>query len=389
LTKEMTDERKIAWLTLALIPELGSRSLWKLYQAMGSPEAIIRASEKELLDKASIKPRTARAIAGKQTIRNPKEEWERLVDRGISFITWDDEAYPAPLRHIPDPPLFLFAKGSYRPAHTVALAIVGTRNASVRGILFAEKLASDLAALGITVVSGLAIGIDSAAHRGALKAGGQTIAVMGSGLDVPYPRANRDLIELIAGSGVVFSEYPLGTPPEKWRFPMRNRIVSGLSMGVVVVEAGIKSGALITARMALDQGREVFAVPGGVSDERYAGTNKLIKDGAKLVEDIKDILEEYPFLHTLPRSEMKIEKRPLAIKGDEHRTSRSDDNNRGTAESAESRILQVLSGEPQHIDRICEMTGLSCGTVLSILTMLELKGLVRQLPGKYFISERR
>jgi len=324
----MTDERKIAWLTLALIPELGSRSLWKLYQAMGSPEAIIRASEKELLDKASIKPRTARAIAGKQTIRNPKEEWKRLVDRGISFITWDDEAYPAPLRHIPDPPLFLFAKGSYRPAHTVALAIVGTRNASVRGILFAEKLASDLAALGITVVSGLAIGIDSAAHRGALKAGGQTIAVMGSGLDVPYPRANRDLIERIAGSGVVFSEYPLGTPPEKWRFPMRNRIVSGLSMGVVVVEAGIKSGALITARMALDQGREVFAVPGGVSDERYAGTNKLIKDGAKLVEDIKDILEEYPFLHTLPRSEMKIEKRPLAIKGDEHRTSRSDDNNR-------------------------------------------------------------
>jgi len=387
LIEEMTDERKIAWLTLALIPELGPRSLWKLYRAMGSPEAVIRASEKELLDKASIKPRTARAIAGKQTIRTPKEEWERLVDSGISFITWDDKEYPAPLRHIPDPPLFLFAKGSYRPEHTIAFAIVGTRNASVKGILFAEKLASDLAALGITVVSGLAIGIDSAAHRGALKVGGQTIAVMGSGLDVPYPRANRDLIERIAGSGVVFSEYPLGTPPEKWRFPMRNRIVSGLSMGVVVVEAGVKSGALITARMALDQGREVFAVPGDVSDDRYAGTNKLIKDGAKLVEDIKDILEEYPFLQTLTRSKVKIGKRPLAGKEDERRTFRSDDP--GTAESAESRILQALGSEPQHIDRICERTGLSCGTVLSILTMLELKGLVRQLPGKYFISERQ
>ncbi|MEJ5300113.1 MAG: DNA-processing protein DprA [Thermodesulforhabdaceae bacterium] len=382
----MEIEKKISWLTLALIPELGPRSLWKLYQAMGSVDAIINASEEELFARAPIKLKTARAVARKQTIRDPENELDLLLKKGVDFITWEDETYPPPLRHIPDPPLFLFARGCYRSDHATALAIVGTRNASVKGILFAERLASDLAALGITVVSGLAIGIDSAVHRGALKAGGQTIAVMGSGLDVPYPRANRDLIDRIADSGVVFSEYPLGTPPEKWRFPLRNRIVSGLSMGVVVVEAGLKSGALITARLALDQGRDVFAVPGAVSDERSAGTNKLIKDGAKLVEDIKDILDEYPFLQKLAPQNHVAGKQPVTqmINKKAHCEVPSQ-----SAEGDELKVLQTLSDKPQHIDHICEKTGLSCATVLSILTMLELRGLVRQLPGKYFISERR
>ncbi|MCX7823158.1 MAG: DNA-processing protein DprA [Syntrophobacterales bacterium] len=376
------DERKISWLTLALIPELGPRSLWKLYNKLGGPEAILVASESEILAKATVRQKTARAIAKKQTIRNPLEEWDRLSRRGINFITWDDENYPALLRHISDPPLFLFSKGTYRPEHAAAIAIVGTRNASVRGLIFAETLAADLARCGVTVVSGLAVGIDSAAHRGALKVGGETIAVMGSGLDVPYPRTNRDMLDRIAESGVVFSEYPLGTPPEKWRFPLRNRIVSGLSAGVVVVEAGLRSGALITARLALEQGREVFAVPGPVTDERSSGVNRLLKEGAKLVENAKDILDECASWFK------ELSKISLGRANKMISPSYSPmDSNRQPTGSEEARILQCLSGEPQHVDRICEKTGLSCSTVLSFLTIMELKGLVQQLPGKYFVRK--
>lgn len=377
------DRRKIGWLTLALIPELGPRSLWKLYNTMGGLEGILEAPESEILRKSSVRHRTAQAIAMKRTIRDPEKEWDRLLRMGINFITWDDENYPALLRHIPDPPLFLFARGAYRPEHSAAIAIVGTRNASTRGLAFAEKLAADLANYGVTVVSGLAIGIDSAAHRGALKAGGETIAVMGSGLDVPYPKENRGMIEKIAKSGVVFSEYPLGTPPEKWRFPLRNRIVSGLSAGVVVVEAGLSSGALITARLALDQGREVFAVPGPVSDHRSAGTNRLIKEGAKLVENADDILEE---CSSWFRELSKISRR----KASKNVATSSDASNdrKQTANDEEMKILQNLTDKPQHIDSICEKTGLSCATVLSVLTMLEIRGWVRQLPGKYFVRER-
>ncbi|MGC8719336.1 MAG: DNA-processing protein DprA [Thermodesulforhabdaceae bacterium] len=379
------DKRKIAWLTLALIPELGPRSLWKLYRAFGGAEEILSTRETELMRRCSIRARTARAIVEKRALKDPFSEWDRLQACGVKFITWEDEEYPALLRHIPDPPLFLFAKGSYRPEHAAAVAIVGTRKASARGLMIAERLATDLARHGITVVSGLAIGIDSAAHRGALKAGGDTIAVMGSGLDVPYPRVNRDLIEQIAGSGVVFSEYPLGTPPEKWRFPLRNRIVSGLSAGVVVVEAGLKSGALITARLALEQGREVFAVPGPVGDERAAGANKLIKEGAKLVEDVRDIMEEcaswFKDLSTFRAGSL----RPREIISASPEQSQK---GLGSPRDEELKILQVLGSEPEHIDKICEKTGLACASVLSLLTMMELKGLVRQLPGKYFIKER-
>lgn len=350
---------------------------------MGGLEGIFDASESEILRKLSIRHRTAQAIARRRTIRDPEKEWDKLLRMGIDFITWDDENYPALLRHIPDPPLFLFAKGIYRPEHSAAIAIVGTRKASTEGLLFAEKLASDLANYGVTVVSGLAIGIDSAAHRGALKAGGETIAVMGSGLDVPYPRANRDMIEKIAESGVVFSEYPLGTPPEKWRFPLRNRIVSGLSAGVVVVEAGLDSGALITARLALDQGREVFAVPGSVFDGRSSGTNKLLKEGAKLVESVDDILEECSSWF----KELSKISRHKASKNDVPTSDASSDHEQALGDN-ETKILQNLTDKPQHIDSICEKTGLSCATVLSVLTMLEIRGWVRQLPGKYFVRGR-
>lgn len=376
------DKRKIAWLTLALIPELSPESLWKLYRSFGGPEAILNASEDEILQRVPLKRKTARAIAQRLTIRDPQRELEIILRSGINFTTWDDELYPALLRHIPNPPLFLFSKGTYRSEYAAAIAIVGTRNASTRGLGFAEKLANDLARYGVTVVSGLAVGIDSAAHRGALKAGGKTIAVMGSGLDIPYPRVNQDMIDQIAKSGVVFSEYPLGTPPEKWRFPLRNRIVSGLSAGVVVVEAGIKSGALITARLALEQGRDIFAVPGPVSDWQAAGTNKLLKEGAKLVETAKDILDEYPaWFKELSRLSLQKSSQisPSSLTPDGDIEYEGDD---------EMKILQNLTTEPQHIDKICDKTGLSCSTVLSLLTMLELKGKVRQLPGKYFIRER-
>ncbi len=385
----VAEEKKLRWLTLSLIPTVGIRSLWRLYNAFGSVEGILNASETSMVERGGVQRRTAQAIVRRETTRNPKAEWERLGEENISFITWDDAEYPPLLRHIHLPPLFLFARGTYRCDHVLAIALVGTRRPSVRGVLFAERLASDLTSHGITVVSGLALGIDTAAHRGSVRVHPErSIAVVGSGLDVPYPKANRELLGEIARSGVVFSEYPLGTPPERWRFPLRNRIVSGLSMGVVVVEAGIKSGALITARCALEQGREVFAVPGPVNDPRSAGVHHLLKEGATLIENVHDILGAYDHLAILQGRAHDVPKEqpgeraclpPSAPSHCSHRTS--------PPEEAQ-RVLAALTDTPQHIDVLCQKTALPCGRLLSLLTMLEINGMVRQLPGKHFLRER-
>ncbi len=352
-----------------MVPEFSPLTLWKLYKHFGSPERIIEASEHEILKNFRIRKKTLEALE-KQKRKDPLLELERLEKMSISFITYEDKNYPPPLKYIEFPPLCLFMKGSYKPEDLLAIAIVGTRKPSNRGLLLAERFAFELASLGITVVSGLAVGVDTASHRGAIKARGRTIAVMGSGLDIVYPRANRKLMEEIAEKGVLVSEYPPGSLPEKWRFPLRNRIISGLSMGVLVVEAGLKSGALITAKFAIEQGREVFAIPGGISDYRYQGSNRLIKEGAKLVEKIEDILEEFHELRTLVRSSVQPGAEPKGLS------------------QKELIVFRILKEEPQHIDVICDKAKLPCSEALSILTTMEIKGLVRQLPGKYFVVER-
>ncbi len=282
-------------LALNKIPGLGSRRLMSLIENVGSARRIWGASVKELIAAPSISKKLAIDIVNARSIVDPDEELKKISELGIDLITiWDDD-YPYNLKNIYDPPVVLYVKGSLLPADNNSISIVGSRRASSYGRRVAKRLSFDIAKYGITVVSGLARGIDTEAHRGALESGGRTIAVVGSGLDVIYPPENHGLFEKISRSGAVISEFALGTPPEARNFPARNRIVSGFSKGTVVVEASEKSGSLITANFALEQGREVFAVPGDIYRWGSKGSNRLIKEGAKLVESVHDILEEVIF----------------------------------------------------------------------------------------------
>ncbi len=365
------DQQKISWLSLALIPHIGNRTLWKLYRHFRNAEAILEAKLSDLREVPELRRNAIDALLNKRFVRDPLNEIDRLQKENITFLCWEDEEYPEILRHIPYPPLFLFMKGSYCAEDTLAIGIVGTRYPSLRGRLFAERLASELASSGITIVSGLAVGIDTAAHLGALKANGRTIAVLGCGIDIPYPKQNVPLKERIAQKGAVITEFPLAISPEKWTFPLRNRIVSGLSLGIVVVEAGRRSGALITARLAIEQGREVFAVPGPAGDHRSMGTNALLKQGAKLVERAEDIFDEIELL----KNSLKNSKQDVEIINSE-------------GNSLEKKLMEVLSDVPLHIDEICREVKKPVKELLPLLSSLELKGIVRQLPGKYFVLER-
>ncbi len=290
----------------------------------------------------------------------------------IRKITIDDEEYPKNLRNIYDPPQALHLNGEILPEDDIAVALVGSRNASIYGLEACEKLAYELASSGITVVSGMARGIDTAAHRGALKARGRTIAVLGSGHNMVYPPENEKLYKEIAKSGVVITEFEEDTPPLKYNFPKRNRIISGISLGVVVVEAAQNSGALITANFALEQGREVFAVPGKINSTTSRGTHELIKDGAKLVQSAEDIVEE-----------LNISKRPV---DDDKSTSKPDGIEIKLSEYERS-IYELLSDEPCHIDEIVGRANIALSKTSQILLNLELKRLVRELPGKNYIRK--
>jgi DNA processing protein len=286
---------------------------------------------------------------------------------GGTILTLGDDAYPKRLKDIYDPPALLYVKGELRREDELAVAIVGSRKTSPYGRWFTEKISQDLAGHGVTIVSGLARGIDSVAHMGALEGGGRTIAVLGCGIDVIYPSENRDLFHQIVGHGAVLSEFPMGSRPEGGHFPRRNRVISGLSIGVVIVQASAKSGSLITAKYALEQGREVFAVPGNVGAEGSRGTNQLIKEGAKLVESSADILEEVlPQWRREGETAQKAEAPGHGLVGGE-------------------KILFELLGEtPLHIDAVIRESKLDPGNVSSLLLNLELKGLISQWPGKCF-----
>jgi DNA processing protein len=282
-------------LALNRIPGLGSKRLEALLNAFGSGERVWQASPRELMKVPSIGKNLAYAVAKARSSIDPDDEMKMIKSMGISLLSLKDEGYPINLKNIYDPPILLYIKGQLETRDLASIAVVGSRKASSYGRRVARRLSTQLVENSVTVVSGLARGIDTEAHRGALEGGGRTIAVMGSGLDVIYPPENERLFEAITRSGAVVSEFPPGTPPEARNFPARNRIISGLSFGTVVVEAREGSGSLITANFALEQGREVFAVPGDIYRWGSRGTNGLIKDGAKLVESVQDILEEISF----------------------------------------------------------------------------------------------
>lgn len=294
-------------------------------------------------------------------------EMARLEKAGVQVLTWSSTDYPDRLRNIYHPPPLLYRLGSLAPADEWAVAVVGTRRATVYGKEVARHIASELARAGVTVISGLARGIDTVAHRAALDAGGRTIAVLGCGVDIVYPSENRRLMQRIIEQGAVLSEYALGAPPDGSNFPPRNRIISGLSLGVVIVEAGQRSGALITADYAAEQGRDVFAVPGNIFNRTSTGCNRLIQQGAKLVLDIKDILEELNL--TLVAQQLELQ---AVVPENE----------------TESQLLSFLSGEPLHVDEIVRQTALSTPEVSSTLALMELKGMIRQVGGMNYILAR-
>jgi len=365
---------RLAWLSLKLVPELGNRGILRLVDHFGSPAAVLEASARELSDFRGLKEAARTALLARAFTHPPAQEMEKIRRAGARILTMLDPDYPSNLRVIPDPPAVLFVKGSIEPRDLVAVAVVGSRAASTPGMAFTEGLCRDLAYGGVTVVSGLAVGIDSAAHRGALKARGRTLAVMGCGLDVDYPRSNAALREEIALSGALLTEFVLGTPPAPGHFPQRNRIISGLALGVVVVEAAHRSGSLITARLALEQGREVFAVPGMARHFRSIGPHRLLKEGAKLVESAEDILEEIA---------------PLVRRSPESVSRERSDVPAQPLNEDESALWKVMGESPKHIDEISRDLRWPVSRVTSHLLAMELKGIVRQLPGKYFMREAK
>lgn len=300
------------------------------------------------------------------------DEIKKIKDKEIRLVHTDHPDYPERLKNIDDPPRYFYMKGYISPQDSKAIAIVGTRRPTIYGKRVAEMLAAELSSAGFTIVSGLARGIDSFAHRAALRSGGRSIGVLGCGIDIVYPRENGTLMADIVESGAIISEFPLGTKPDKRNFPQRNRVISGISLGTVVVEAAERSGSLITARFAMEQGREVFAVPGNINSPVSIGTNNLIKEGAKLVASTVDILEEFEQLLTydLKNGINNNLKESLSITGEEEC------------------IYRMLTLQPKHIDQIIEEGGVKPQRVMHLLLNLEIKGLVEQLPGNCYVKAR-
>lgn len=360
------DETKF-WVAFSRIPGVGTKRYQAMLARFGSLAEAWNATRFELRE-AGLDQRTVRVIAEERVNIEPDAEWERLQKAGVRTLTWNDPAYPARLKEIDDAPPLLYVKGDLLPQDDLSVAVVGTRRATPYGRQVAEEMSFQLAANRITIVSGLARGIDAIAHRSALQAGGRTLAVLACGLDLIYPPEYKKLASEIIERGALISEQPLGTQPRGDFFPRRNRILSGMSLGVLVVEGDIKSGALITVDFANDQGREVFAVPGSVFSTQSRGTNLKIQRGeAKLVLQVDDILEELN-LQTAPQQIEMIELNP--------------------ATDTEAELLRHISREPVHIDEVCRESGLPVSTVSSLLAMMELKGLIREIGSKAYVRAR-
>jgi DNA processing protein len=366
----------LGWVALALTPGLGARTAGKLLREFGSPAAIFDAPL-TTLEAQRLPAAVAQALHSRQPLSDAARELAAVQAHGCRLLTWDEPQYPSRLREIYDPPPLLYVIGNVELLNRHSVAIVGARRPTPYGNQMAERLGKDLAQRGLAVASGLARGIDACAHKGALSApGGITIGVLGCGIDVVYPKENRKIFAEIQERGAIATEFPMGTFPAPQNFPIRNRMIAGMSLGVVVVEGAQYSGSLITARLAMEFGREVFAVPGNVTQPMSFGPNLLIKQGAKLVASWEDVVEELP-------TPVRAELLPVEIASQEERTALI------TGQlSASERILYGLLGTDQAspIDDLVELSGLSSSEVLASLFDLEMKGVVRQLPGKQFLK---
>jgi len=355
------------WLGLKAVPGIGNVAFRRLLERFDTPEAALKASSSSLAGIRGMTPAVIEGVRNGEWRHFAEEECRRLEAGAARLVTYLSRDYPKSLFEIPDPPPFLYVKGELR-SQEPAIAIVGSRRATSYGLMTTGKLAEGLAANGVCVVSGMARGVDTAAHRGALRAGGRSIGVLGCGVDKMYPPENRPLFEEMAGKGCLVSEFPLGTLPLAENFPRRNRIISGLSSGVLVVEAAEKSGSLITAQYALEHGRDVFAVPGNISFATSRGCNRLIKQGAKLVDCLEDILEELPKGWHASAGTPLFRNPPRTF----------------ALTPKEAAIYELLVRSPLHIDDIISQTELTAGEVSSMLLHLELKGAVAPLPGTHY-----
>jgi DNA processing protein len=364
----VTDEDAVLWVTLSLIQGIGSVTLCQLLSKFGSPDGIFSASKSQLKEVVDDAIASAIHQGPSQDSAAPTLTW--LANPQNHLITLADEIYPKILLEISNPPAVLYAKGNLDCLTTPCLAIVGSRNATPQGEKNAENFAENLCLNGLCVVSGMALGIDGAAHRGALKANGTTIAVVGTGLDIVYPAKHRNLAHQIATYGLMLSEFPLGTPSKPQNFPRRNRIISGLSLGCLVIEANLDSGSLITARLAAEQGREVFAIPGSIHSPVAKGCHQLIKQGAKLVESTEDIMSELQAL--------------LPLKSLVNTSPDGSLPKWANADPEANTVLDSMGYDPVHFDTLLDLTGLTVSALSTMLTLLELDGKVSPLNGGKF-----
>lgn len=371
----LENDEQLYWLALQLTPGLGARKSSQLLQHFQSPRAIFRASLSEL-EGLGIASSTAQSLLSGCTFDDAATQQQRMLGQNVTMIPMLDPHYPPRLRAIFDPPPVLFCRGRIELLDSVMIGVVGTRKPTAYGVAATDRLSRDLAQKGITIASGMARGIDTASHKAALSVGGNTVAVLGCGVDQVYPAENRKLAAEIAEKGLLLSEFPMGTPAYPQNFPIRNRVVSGLSAGVMVVEGAQYSGSAITARLAIEQGRELFAVPGNITSKMSWAPNLLIKQGAKLVQDAEDVLSDLP----------ATDRRRLhqAAQAGPQQASLSPELESASAHS----VLGVLSlADPMHIDTLMEnLPQYSSSEVIAALFELEMAGLVRQLPGKHFLK---
>lgn len=362
------------WLALTYVRDIGPAAIKRLLSVFKSPETVFKAKLSEIRGVLNIRESQARNIVEFNEWDRVEKEIQKIKKYNIRIITFDDDEYPESLRQIDAPPMLLYSKGLLNADDKYSVAIVGSRIMTEYGKRVAEKISYELAGYGLTIISGMARGIDTVSHKGALKAGGRSIAVLGSGLNRLYPYENIELSMSLSKSGCILSEFPMEMPPNKENFPRRNRLISGLSLGVIVIEATKESGSLITANYALEQNKEVFAVPGNITSKNSQGTNELIKKGAKLVQGIDDILEElHPHLTGMKGYSLKLlSQRAVPV------------NTTTEISDEEKKVLNALGSNPVHIDTISRSLNLAPNKLLALLLDLEMKALIKQTEGKKF-----
>jgi len=385
-----SQEALLHWLALHLVPGLGTVQAYKLIGRLGSPQRVFHTSVSEL-ESCGVQAGVAQSIVSGVTFEDAAAEMDKVQAAGAAVVTMQDPEYPERLKQIYDPPILLYVRGRRELLGSDQIAVVGSRRPSPYGSSVAAKLGEELARAGLVITSGMARGTDSAAHQGALRAGSETVAVLGCGVDQVYPAENRKLAGQIAERGVLVSEFPMGTPAYPQNFPIRNRIISGMSLGVVVVEAAQYSGSLITARLANDQGREVFAVPGNIVNRLSWGPNQLIKQGAKLVQEWQDVVEEMPAAvreRTLASQKEALAALAVGASGESSRASAASDRGAALLPPLQRHLLEMVQVDAStHIDALIDRMGEESSTseVIAALCELELAGVVRQLPGKNYV----